>query len=129
MKRMTIPLLLLVWTLALAVLTGQSLLSTSSATAQGPKARQQWQYASLVIDDVAVGIHWQAGKTTLSSSGDVTKPDLSRSAKEVSRKLGGKEESTTLGMLLNLIGEDGWEMVSYAHPSGAQVWMFKRPNQ
>ena len=129
MKRMTIPLLLLVGTLALAVLTGQSLLPTSSATAQGPKARQQWQYASLVIDDAAVGIHWQAGKTTLSSPGDVTKPDLSRSVKDLCRQLGGKEESLTLGTLLNLIGQDSWEMVSYAHTRGAQIWMFKRASQ
>lgn len=129
MKRVTIPLLLLVWTLALVVLTEQSLLPTSSATAQAPKARQQWQYATLIIDDYAVGIHWQTGKTTLSTPGDVTKKDLSRSIKELVRQLGSKEESTTLGTLLNLVGQDGWEMVSYGHPSGAQIWMFKRPNQ
>ena len=129
MKRVTTPLLLLVSTLALVVLTGQSLLPPSSATAQAPKARQQWQYATLIIDDLAVGIHWQTGKTTLCSPGDATKKDLARSVRDLVRQLGSKEESTTLGMLLNLIGQDGWEMVSYAHTSGAQVWMFKRPNQ
>ena len=39
MKRLAIPLLLLVWTLGLAVMTGQSLRPTNNALAQAPKAR------------------------------------------------------------------------------------------
>jgi hypothetical protein len=126
MKRMTIPLLLFAWTVALIILTGLALLSTSTAGAQAPRGRQQWEYASLIFGDTALDMHWQAGKTTLSSRGDVDKPDDRRSINELYRKLGGKEEDATFGMLLNLVGQDGWEMVAYARPSGVQTWMFKR---
>jgi len=126
MKRMMIPVLLLAWTLGLGVMTGQALLPMSSAVAQGAKARQQWEYASLIVEDLALDMHWQAGKTTLSSGGDVLKPDDKRSVNELYRQMGGKEQDPTLGMLLNLVGQDGWELVSYTHPSGAQLWMFKR---
>ena len=101
MKRMTIPLLLLVWTAALVVVTGPLLLSMSSAGAQAPKARQQWEYAHLVLGDTAADVHWQAGKTTLSGSGDVTKPDPTRSMDGLYRQLGGKVPNPTLGVLLN----------------------------
>ncbi len=126
MKRVAISVFLLAWTLGLATMTGQSLIPSTGAAGQAAKTRQVWEYASLVVGDTAVDVHWSTGKTTLTSPGDVTKPDLDRSVNEVYPKLGGKEKNATLGMLLNLIGQDGWEMVSYAHPSGAQVWMFKR---
>jgi len=125
MKRL-IPLLLLACTLALVVPAAPSFLPPGRAAAQAPNARPQWEYASLVIGDAAADVQWQAGGTTLTGPGDVTRPDLDRSVKELYRQLGGRSESPTLGMLLNLIGRDGWEMVSYAHTRGAQVWMFKR---
>jgi hypothetical protein len=127
MKRMTIPVLLLAWTLVLAAMTGHAVLPTSSAVAQAAKARQQWEYASVIVADAAGDVHWQTGKTTRSSPGDVSKPDPSRGVNDLYRQLGGKEEAPTLGMLLNLIGQDGWEMVSYTRPPGVQTWMFKRP--
>ena len=126
MKRMTIPVLLLAWTLGLAVMTGQALLPTSSAAAPATKVRQPWEYASLIVGNLAVDVHWETGKASLSSPGDVKKPDLDRSVNEVYKQMGGKEQSPTLFVLLNLIGLDGWELVSYAHSDGAQVWMFKR---
>jgi hypothetical protein len=126
MKRVTIGLLLLVWTLALTVMTGQALLPANRVGAQAAKVRPKWEYASLVVTDTAAALHWRAGKTTLDGSGDVLKPDLSRGVNEVYRRLGGKDESPTLGMLLDLIGQDGWEMVSYTRPPGVQTWMFKR---
>jgi hypothetical protein len=126
MKRMTIPLLLLVGTVALIVLTGPSLLSPKSTGAEAPKARTQWEYAHLILGDTAADVHWQAGKTTLSSSGDVNKPDPTRSIDELYQKLGGKEPKPTLGVILDQIGQDGWEMVSYVRPPGVQTWMFKR---
>jgi len=129
MRRVTIPLLLLVWTLTLAIFSGQSLLRLSSATAQAPHAGPRWEYATLVLGDAAVDLNWQAGETSFTGPGDVNKPDLSRSVKVLYRQLGGQDQDPTLGMLLNIIGRNGWEMVSYAHPSGAQVWMFKRTNQ
>lgn len=129
MKRTTIPLLLLVWTLALAITTGQALLPTNIAVAQGPKARQQWEYASLMIGDAALDLHWRTGKMALSGPGNVTKPDFDRSIHEVYGQLGGKEQTPTVGMLLNLIGQDGWELVSYTRPPGVQTWMFKRASQ
>ena len=80
MKRLTIPRLLLVGIAALVVAgTGLSLLSRSNAVAQAPKVRPQWEYAHLVLGDAAADVHWQAGKTTLSGSGDVTRPDPTRS--------------------------------------------------
>ena len=129
MKRITIPLLLVGWTLALALMTAHALLPTSSAGAQVPKARPSWEYASLVWADTALDMHWQDGKRTFRSGGDVTKSDDKRSINELYRQLGGKEQSPTLGTLLNLVGQDGWEMVSYARTSGAQIWMFKRATQ
>src|SRR6202790_2293730 len=83
MKRITIPVLLLAGTLGLGVVSGQALLPMSSAVAQGAKARQQWEYASLIVEDLALDMHWQAGKTTLSSGGDVLKPDDKRSVNEL----------------------------------------------
>lgn len=83
MKRILIPLLLAVWTLALAIATVPALLTPSSAVAQPAKARQQWEYASLVIGDAAGDVHWQTGKTTRSSPGDVAKPDPSRGVNEL----------------------------------------------
>ena len=129
MKRWTIPLLLLVWTLGLAVMTGQALLPTNNALAQAPKARQQWEHAWLMFEDAAMDLHWRAGKKALDTPGSVTNPDPDRSIKEMYQQLGGKEQNPRLGMLLNLIGQDGWEMVSYTHPSGVQTWMFKRASQ
>jgi hypothetical protein len=129
MKRMMISVLLLAWTVALAVMSGPAFLSTNSAVAQAAKARQQWEYASLVIGDAAGDVDWQTGKTTRRSPGDVTKPDPSRGVNELYRQLGGKEQSPTLGVLLNQIGQDGWEMVSYTRPPGVQTWMFKRVGQ
>jgi hypothetical protein len=129
MKRLTIPLLLLVWTLGLAAMTGQAILPTNKALAQAPKARQKWEYASLMFEDAAMDLHRRAGKTTLDSPGSVTTPDPDRSIEELYRQMGGKEHNPTLGMLLNLIGQDGWEMVSFTHPSGVQIWVFKRASQ
>jgi hypothetical protein len=128
MKRITI-LIMAAWTLAVALMIAQTLLPKSSAAAQAPKARQQWEYASLVFGDTALDLHWQAGKTTLVSPGNVKKPDPDRSINALYQQLGGKQEATTLGALLDLIGQDGWELVTYAHPPGAQSWMFKRPSQ
>jgi len=129
MKRLTIPLLLLVWTLGLLAMTAQALLPSDNALAQAPKARQQWEYASLMFEDGAMDLHWRAGKTALDTPGSVTKPDPDRSFKEMYRQLGGKEQNPTLGMILNLIGQDGWEMVSNTHPAGVQIYMFKRASQ
>ena len=129
MKRMTIPLLLVVWTLALAVLTGQSLLPTSRAEAQPQKARQKWEYATLVFGETALDLHWQSGKTILETPSNVEKRDPTPSINELYRKLGGNELNPTLGMILNLIGQDSWEMVSFTHPPGVQIWTFKRASQ
>jgi hypothetical protein len=129
MKRLTLPLLLLVCTLAVVVVSAQSLLRTNSAAAQVPKAPTHWEYASLVIGDAAADIDWLAGRTMLKGLGDVARPDLDRSVQSLFRQLGGKGENANLGMLLNLIGRDGWEMVSYSRPPGAQTWMFKRTSQ
>ena len=129
MKRLTVPLLLLTFTLPVAVLSVQSLLRPNSAAAQVPKAPTHWEYASLVIGDAAADIDWQAGGRLLKEPGDVTRPDLDRSIRALYPQLGGKDENANLGMLLNLIGRDGWEMVSYSRPAGVQTWMFKRTSQ
>ena len=88
MKRL-IPLLLLACTLALVVPAAPSFLPPGRAAAQAPNARPQWEYASLVIGDAAADVQWQAGGTTLTGPGDVTRPDLDRSVKELYRQLGG----------------------------------------
>jgi len=128
MKRMTIPLFLVAGIAAFVVGIGPSFLARSNVDAQAPKGRQQWEYAHLVLGDTAADLNWQNGKTTV-SAGDVNKPDPTRSIEALYRQLGGKEPDPTLGVLLNLIGQEGWEMVSYSRPSGVQAWVFKRPRQ
>lgn len=127
MNRMNVSVLLIALILGVAGMTGQVILSGDIALAQPAKVRHQWGYASLVIGDAAGDVHWQTGNTTKSSQGDVTKPDPSRGINELYRQLGGKEQNPTFGMLLDVIGQEGWEMVSYTRPSGIQTYIFKRP--
>jgi hypothetical protein len=118
MKRLTVPSVLLV----IAFFAGIGpLLSTNNGGGPVPKARQQWEYAHLVLGDAAADTSWQTGTTTLSGSGDVTNPDPTRTIAELYRQLGGKEGRPTFGLLLDLIGHDGWELVTYTHTRAAQI--------
>jgi len=121
MKRITIPGFLVGFTLGLAAMAGQALLATGTAVVQPAKPRPAWEYGSLVFGETALDLHWQAGKTVLETPGDVIKRDPGPSINELYRKLGGKEENPTLGIILNLIGQDGWELVSFTRPPGVQI--------
>jgi hypothetical protein len=52
----------------------------------------------------------------------------------INKELGGKDEEASLGILLDRIGQDGWELVSHSmtevtgdFPKTVQTWTFKRP--
>ncbi len=126
MKRVTMLLLLLTGAGA-AVAVTVSFLPTNRVDAQPPKARPQWEYARLVEGAAAADYIWSTGKTTLRAPGDVAKPDPDRAIGELYRQLGGKEQGPTFGKLLDLIGQDGWELVSYSSSGAANTWTFKRP--
>ena len=129
MKRLLIP-SLLVSILALAVIAAQVMFPAANALAQAPKARQSWEYAYLVIGDASVPkVLWMAGKTSLASSENQITADYGPGISELYRQLGGKEQAASLGVFLNHLGQDGWELVSYTNPTGAQRWWFKRARQ
>ena len=101
---------------------------TNNAVAQGPKARQGWEYATLYMGDASVPqIVWGTGKVTFASSEQNISRDQAAGVNELFRKLGGAKETATVGMLFDLIGQDGWELVCYTRSSGSQNWIFKRP--
>lgn len=128
MKKLVTPLLLITSVVVLATTCWQQCDFTNNAVAQVPKGRQGWEYATLYMGDASVPqIVWGTGKVTVASSEPNISRDQAPGINELYRKLGGKKETATTGMLLDHIGQDGWELVSYTRSSGSQNWIFKRP--
>lgn len=73
--------------------------------------RSSWEYARMVLNDDVVA--WQGGETNVDPEA-VTLETLYR-------RLGGKFRPN-LTNLLNLLGRDGWELVT----TDETVWTFKR---
>lgn len=78
------------------------------------QARPSWEYARLVLNDSVAA--WQAGETNVD-------PEALR-LEALYRRLGGTFRPN-LTNLLNLVGRDGWELVS----TDETVWTFKRHRQ
>ena len=112
----------------------------TKAAAQLPKVEQKWEYATLSYQElvngaVGISLSWRTGKKTFHAGFQMDQP--SPFAK-LNKELGGKEDSVSLGALLDRIGQDGWELATHAMtiapnalgtPMIFQIWTFKRPVQ
>lgn len=93
-----------------------------------PQARQKWQYAQLLLaENNASGewyVHWVAGTKSVESKG---KKSRLEAVSEIYKGLGGKQQAA-LAVLLDHIGQDGWELVSHAVRGDSlwQLYTFKR---
>jgi hypothetical protein len=103
-----------------------------NACAQAFKVGQKWEYAVLFYhDDRDFGSYatWTTGKKNLGAQRkkEEEPPPFSKLFKD----LGGKEKGGSKAELLDLIGQDGWELVSYTRTEEArsrtETWTFKRP--
>ena len=112
------------------------LLSTARrAGAQPPRGRQKWEYATLIqvfpkAQPAYRGI-WRTGKKRLVAETRDIFEGVSRIYKDLAGHDLGKDEKAPFGALLDRIGHDGWELVTYApqpSPEGnTETWTFKRP--
>jgi hypothetical protein len=118
-----------------AVVAWYLLFPVMHADAQPAKIRQKWEYATLsAVYDAQSIATWDTGKTTLKAEYD-NAAQLHPFSK-LNKNLGGKEERGSLVVLLNRIGQDGWELVSHTRTQGptgvvgqrvTETWTFKRP--
>jgi hypothetical protein len=120
-----------------AVVVAWNLLSpVRNASAQPVKVGQKWAYATLSYED-PIGPEfgsiatWITGKKILGARWK--KEAQTHPFSKINKDLGGKEEHASLGVLLDRIGQDGWELVSHTSTEGprriTQTWTFKRPVQ
>jgi len=92
----------------------QNTSNQKDAPVSAVQARPSWEYARLVLNDSVAA--WQAGETNVD-------PEALR-LEPLYRRLGGTFRPN-LTNLLNLVGRDGWELVS----TDETVWTFKRQRQ
>jgi hypothetical protein len=107
-------------------------MAPSPAAAQ---VKAKWQYAVLSFEESASRDYgsvarWTAGSKILAVTWGRDQPHPFMS---LNKQLGGPEPNATLGVLLDRIGQDGWELVSHTSvPNNAQststtqTWTFKR---
>ena len=135
---------MIVLLLAAAVVAGNLLPAGSRASADPPKDRQKWEYATLsyycplpgrlALSALVNGSNarWTAGKQSFEAGFEKDQPQPVLFSK-LNKDLGGQEEAAGLGMLLDRIGQSGWELATHAITTGQtstiQVWTFKRPAQ
>jgi hypothetical protein len=107
-----------------------------NARAQQVKLVQRWQYATLAFEepigpDYGSIATWTTGKKILGAKWE--KESQPHPFSKLNKDLGGKEEHASMGVLLDRIGQDGWELVSHNRTEGprriTQTWTFKRPVQ
>lgn len=126
--------LLTIGCLLAVLVTGNLLWPMMNAEAQAPKARQQWEYATLSSEhgDRHASATWSTGKKTLHATWEAGK-DQPLPLSKLNKDLGGKEKDAHEGVLLDRIGQDGWELVCHTRTEGRprdiQTWTFKRPAQ
>ncbi|HKB06630.1 MAG TPA: hypothetical protein VKD90_30820 [Gemmataceae bacterium] len=103
------------------------------AAAQAPGGKAKWEYATLTFDeppagDVRAAAAWEAGKQVF---GGQSARFFNEALAKIYKELGGKEEHVSLGLLLDQIGQGGWEMVSHTRVldrgRSSRTWVFKRP--
>jgi len=116
----------------ISVLAAWNLLSpVQNAHAQPPKAGPKWEYGTLEYYEPTAGIGshviWTTGKKIM---GAKSEKFLLECVSKLNKDLGGKEETAGLGVLLDRIGEDGWELVTHTRAATqmnvTQIWTFKR---
>jgi hypothetical protein len=88
------------------------------AGAEPPKGRQKWEYATLIEANppapASYSLIWRTGKTRLVAQSKDPQVALSALIKELGGEaLGGKDERSPVGVLLDQIGQDGWELVTH----------------
>jgi hypothetical protein len=106
------------------------------AGAQPPRARQKWEYATLfefyTADPPCYRLVWRTGKKRVEVEAKAVAEGISKLNKALGvADLGGKDVQVPFGVLLDRIGQDGWELVTHS-PSfprwdNSQSWIFKRP--
>jgi hypothetical protein len=107
--------------------------ATTHAGAEPPKGRQKWEYASLIEflppAQTPYRLVWRTGKQRLVVESKNIPEGLSKLHKALGgADLGDKEETPRFLILLDRIGQDGWELVTHTHlPPDTQTWNFKRP--
>jgi hypothetical protein len=130
--------LLMIGCFVAALVAGHFLSPRRDASAQAPRGGPKWEYATLSYDDLSTDwgsvATWTTGKKNLGAMREKEQPQHPLS--KLNKDLGGKEESASLGILLDRIGQDGWELVSHTHTQRTggprwitQTWTFKRPAQ
>jgi hypothetical protein len=114
-----------------------NLLSTArNAGAQPAKGTQKWEYATLfefyTPDPATYRLIWRTGKKRVEVETKTIPEGISKLNKALGvGDLGGKDVQAPFGVLLDRIGQDGWELVTHS-PSfprwdNSQSWIFKRP--
>ena len=128
--------LALIGCLFAAVVAWNLLFPVMKAGAQPVKVGQKWQYGTLAYEepigpDYGSITTWTTGKKILGARQE--KEAQPHPFSKLNNDLGGKEQHASLGVLLDRIGQDGWELVSHTRTEGprriTQTWTFKRPAQ
>jgi len=112
---------------ALSLLLACALLSVAgscsdAALAQDPPAAKRWEYGVLshaenILTDQFVWAWSERGQS-------VERPSMLEFAKE----LPGKPDGSSFEVrVLNALGSDGWELVSYTTTKKDEFWYLKRP--
>ena len=128
--------LLLIGCLVAATVAGNLLPSALDARGQPPKGRQKWEYATLsefyTPQPAYYRLIWRTGKRRV----EVEANNIPEGISKFNKALGGdgrgaKDVQVPFGVLLDRIGQDGWELVTHS-PSlprwdNSQSWIFKRP--
>jgi hypothetical protein len=82
---------------------------------------RKWQYAELLLAQDSVSgewyVHWVAGTKFVESKG---KKSRFEAVSEIYKGLGGKGQAS-FAVLLDHIGQDGWELVSHDSCSAGRV--------
>jgi hypothetical protein len=102
------------------------------AGAQSRGSRQKWAYATLNYDeptgtDFGSVAAWTTGTKI---TGAVWEKGTPHPFLKVYADLGGKAQDASLGVLLDQIGQEGWELASHCRTAApqrtTQTWTFKR---
>lgn len=117
--------------LAIAVAAGGLLWSAPGAGAETRKVTPKWEYGTLEYEEpyaeVGSRVIWTAGQKLLGGKSEKFQIEC---ISKLNKALGGKEKTAGIGVLLNRIGQGGWELVAHTRSAGqrsvTQTWTFKR---